>query len=175
MRCTSLWTVSTCDVLFTWAVREVSGNFPEIRKVLLPVSARHGESATVLTSVELHAPRRRTATFNDLSMTKRSRDSATASTNSEPPDRHASHDAEGIGGQEDAEGSALKKARSFMATLVREVRLSHDQSSDITRRAMYAARERHVVMRTSQNVAIARLCTWSVLTKHHERPKKINP
>jgi hypothetical protein len=54
-------------------------------------------------------------------MTKRSRDIATASSNSEPPDREASHDVEVIGSQEDAEGSALKKARSFMATLVSEV------------------------------------------------------
>jgi hypothetical protein len=57
-------------------------------------------------------------------MTKRSRDSTTASSNPEPPDRHTSHDVEGIGSQEDAEGSALKKARSFMATLVSEVQLS---------------------------------------------------
>jgi hypothetical protein len=50
-------------------------------------------------------------------MTKRSRNSITASSHSEPSDRQASYDAEAVG-SEDAEGSALKKARSFMATLV---------------------------------------------------------
>lgn len=51
-------------------------------------------------------------------MTKRTRDSIAASSYSEQSERHASHDGDGIGSQEDAEGSALKKARSFMATLV---------------------------------------------------------
>jgi hypothetical protein len=51
-------------------------------------------------------------------MTKRSRDSIAASSHSEPSDRQASNDAEAVGSQEDADGSALKKARSFMATLV---------------------------------------------------------
>jgi hypothetical protein len=51
-------------------------------------------------------------------MTKRSRDSIAASSHSEPSDRQLSHHVEGVAEQEDAEGSALKKARSFMATLV---------------------------------------------------------
>lgn len=54
-------------------------------------------------------------------MTKRPRDSITASTFSEPLGRQASHDVEGVGSQEDADGSALKKARSFMATLVNQI------------------------------------------------------
>lgn len=52
-------------------------------------------------------------------MTKRTRDSFAASSHADLAERHASHDGEGVGSQEDAEGSALKKARSFMATLVR--------------------------------------------------------
>jgi hypothetical protein len=48
-------------------------------------------------------------------MTKRSRDSITTSSHSEPSERHASDEVEG---QDGPEGSALKKARSFMATLV---------------------------------------------------------
>jgi hypothetical protein len=55
-------------------------------------------------------------------MTKRSRDSIAASSHSEPSDRQASNDAEAVGSQEDADGSALKKARSFMATLVSDQR-----------------------------------------------------
>jgi hypothetical protein len=82
---------------------------------------------------------------------------------------------EGIGSQEDAEGSALKKARSFMATLVSEVQMSHEQSSDNTRLAIYAARERQGAMRTDQNVVIAKPWPWSALTKYHEQPKRINP
>jgi hypothetical protein len=60
----------------------------------------------------------RTDSYYD--MTKRPCDSITASTFSEPRDRQASHDVEGVGSLEDADGVALKKARSFMATLVNE-------------------------------------------------------
>ncbi|KAF2824807.1 hypothetical protein CC86DRAFT_407957 [Ophiobolus disseminans] len=54
-------------------------------------------------------------------MTKRSRDSIASSSHSDLPGRQASYDVDGVGSQEDAEGSALKKARSFMATLACDI------------------------------------------------------
>ena len=51
-------------------------------------------------------------------MTKRPHDSIVASPYAARPGRQASHDADGDGSHEDGEGSALKKPRSFMATLV---------------------------------------------------------
>lgn len=57
-------------------------------------------------------------------MTKRSRDSIAVSPDSELFQRQVSHDVEAVGSQDDVEGSALKKARSFMATLVSERTLS---------------------------------------------------
>jgi hypothetical protein len=56
-------------------------------------------------------------------MTKRSRDVAIAPSHSEDSGRRLSHDGDGTGSPEDADGSALKKARSFMATLVSEKKL----------------------------------------------------
>lgn len=50
-------------------------------------------------------------------MTKRSHDIATSS-HAGHSDRQASDDVEGNGSQDDANGSALKRPRSFMATLV---------------------------------------------------------
>ncbi|KAH5299709.1 hypothetical protein HBI12_198020 [Parastagonospora nodorum] len=50
-------------------------------------------------------------------MTKRSRDSVIGSSHPAPSERKTSHDADGTGSQEDADGSVLKKQRSFMATL----------------------------------------------------------
>ena len=52
-------------------------------------------------------------------MTKRPYDSITASPNVQLPGRQASHDTEADGSHEEANGSTLKKPRSFMATLVR--------------------------------------------------------
>jgi hypothetical protein len=52
-------------------------------------------------------------------MTKRPYDSITASPHAQLPGRQASHDAEADGSHEEADGSTLKKPRSFMATLVR--------------------------------------------------------
>jgi hypothetical protein len=50
-------------------------------------------------------------------MTKRSHASISAS-HAEPLDRQTSYDGEGSVSHEDGDGSSLKKARSFMATLV---------------------------------------------------------
>jgi hypothetical protein len=86
-------------------------------------------------------------------MTKRPRDSITASSHWEPSDRQASNDAEAVGSQEDADGSALKKARSFMATLVSNQRAQKEAFADRTRPAMCVARGRQDVTRTDQNVA----------------------
>ena len=91
-------------------------------------------------------------------MTKRSRDSIASSSYAEPPDRQASHDAEGSGSHEDGEGSSLKKPRSFMATLVRIFEAQSTSSlvlTDSHRRAISVDRERRDVMKTDQNVVTA--------------------
>jgi hypothetical protein len=80
---------------------------------ILPCSSR----AVLLVNAQLNA-----ITYYD--MTKRARDIAIAPSHSESSERQLSHDAEGMGSQDDAEGSALKKARSFMATLVGEFLLT---------------------------------------------------
>ncbi|KAH8719173.1 C6 zinc finger domain-containing protein [Phaeosphaeriaceae sp. PMI808] len=54
-------------------------------------------------------------------MTKRPRKSISIPSHSVPLELHASDDVDGIGSQDDAEGSALKKARTFMATLACDV------------------------------------------------------
>jgi hypothetical protein len=86
-------------------------------------------------------------------MTKRSRDSIIASSHSEPSDRQASNDAEAVGSQEDADGSALKKARSFMATLVSTLGARKKHLANLARLAMCVDRERPDATRTDQNVA----------------------
>ena len=108
-------------------------------------------------------------------MTKGPRDSIAASFHLEPYDRQASHDVEGVGSQEDAEGSSLKKARSFMATLVSALCFSYCYNTEIQRLAIYAAPRRRDVTRTDRNVATAEPTTWSVLTKHRELPRKTSP
>jgi len=105
-------------------------------------------------------------------MTKRPRDSITASTYSEPPDRQASHDADGIGSQEDADGSSLKKARSFMATLVRLHILWHALIADVSRLAISVARGKVDAMKTDLAAATAEVITWSALIKHRGLPRK---
>jgi hypothetical protein len=88
-------------------------------------------------------------------MTKRSRDSITASPYAAPTGRQASHDADGNGNHEDGEGSSLKKPRSFMATLVCQAFQSNDSVTDVSRLAISAAPGRHGVTRTGQNVVTA--------------------
>jgi hypothetical protein len=85
-------------------------------------------------------------------MTKRSRDSITTSSHLELSDRQASNDAEAVGSQEDADGSALKKARSFMATLVSEQEWRQDDLINCARLAMCVARGRQDATRIDQNV-----------------------
>ncbi|KAL5113256.1 hypothetical protein ACEQ8H_008872 [Pleosporales sp. CAS-2024a] len=62
-------------------------------------------------------------------MTKRSRDSILAP--SDPHFLERSQDVVGTGSQEDADGTALKKARSFMATLVAEQRISYCKAMNL--------------------------------------------
>jgi hypothetical protein len=87
-------------------------------------------------------------------MTKRPHNSIAASPYAASSGRQASYDADGNGSPEDGEGSALKKPRSFMATLVRHFLRSRFMA-EIHRHATYVVLGRHDVMKTGQNVAIA--------------------
>lgn len=89
-------------------------------------------------------------------MTKRSRVSIAASSSSEPSERQLWQDAAGVAEQEGAEGSALKKARSFMATLVSADKLVYCHSADDARPVIYAGLGRQDAMRIDLGVGTAR-------------------
>lgn len=85
-------------------------------------------------------------------MTKRSHASISAS-HAEPQGRQTSYDGEGSASHEDGDGSSLKKARSFMATLVSWAMASLSSTTDQGRPATCVDRERQDATRTGQGVA----------------------
>lgn len=93
-------------------------------------------------------------------MTKRPRDSTEAPSQSGRSGRQASHDVDGNGSQEDADTLSLKKARSFMATLVRICCLHIIISvTDVSRPAMFVAPGSQDAMKTDLAAAIVETTT----------------
>jgi hypothetical protein len=92
-------------------------------------------------------------------MTKRPYDSISASPHAQLPGRQASHDAEADGSHEEADGSTLKKPRSFMATLVRTLFVSIARVARVAdhgRPVTYAGRGKQDATKTAQNAATAK-------------------